>query len=282
VPYWMMRLFLADRMAGTLFAGGARPLRVTRETYLRQVLSSEIRFTHRKRMYVYTPFQNATRHILSGVIARERQVTIAKPPEEKYQKESIPDWDTSNVFIDISGEDDGQKVAMQDAPLIGGPLVVFRSLADHINATDRNSDWLIAVNTITSDADFWKIMAENRGYISEVDLVLAAPNIWNGMSETEKALKELDMKNGVKETEIRLKNPDKKLNPGLPDDNGFIATAINYIRRGGGRYKAKRGRFTIFNSEEHVIKSTPPVDKPIQEAETAAVLALAQWLMSRQ
>jgi hypothetical protein len=166
--------------------------------------------------------------------------------------------------------------------LIGGPLVVFRSLADHINATDRNSDWLIAVNTITSDADFWKIMAENRGYISEVDLVLAAPNIWNGMSETEKALKELDMKNGVKETEIRLKNPDKKLNPGLPDDNGFIATAINYIRRGGGRYKAKRGRFTIFNSEEHVIKSTPPVDKPIQEAETAAVLALAQWLMSRQ
>jgi hypothetical protein len=269
----MMRLFLADRSAGTLFEGVSRERRSSREAFLRQAFRGEFPFTHRKRKYVYTPFQSVNEYFLSGVIARAHMVTIGKSPEENYQKEEIPDWDTANVFIDVSGESDGQKVAMQDVLSVGAPLSVFRSLIDHVNRMDVQSDWLIAVNSITSDADFWNVMAENRGHISEIDFVFAAPNIWKGVSETENALKEFDKQYGIKETEIRLRNPDQNINPGDPKDEGMIKTAIDYIKRGGGRYSAKRGRKTIFNSEEHVVKLSPPEDKSIQDTEIAVVSA---------
>jgi hypothetical protein len=267
LQYWMMRLFLADRLAGTLFEEGPVSRRLSRENYLRKAFASEIRFSHRKRVHVYTPFPDAGDSILSGVVAREHTITIAKSPEEKYQKEDVPDWDTANVFIDVSDEADGQKVAMQDVTSVGSPLAIFRSLVDHINGADRGSDWLMAVNTITSDADFWKVMAENQGRITEIDFAFVAPNIWKGESETEKALKEFDKQYGAKETEIKFKNPDGKLNPGKAEDEGAISSAISFIKRGGGRYGAKYGKKTLFNSESHVIKNIPPEDKSIQDAE---------------
>src|SRR5438270_493515 len=151
----MMRLFLSDRLAGTLFATLRTAPPLPRDAYLRNAFSDEIIFVHRKRNYRFTPFKNSSPDIVSGVIAREHTITIGAPPEEGYKRHDVPDWDTANVFIDVSGDDDGQKVAMQDTPVIGRPLSVFRSLTDYINNRDNNSDWLIAVNTITSDDDFW-------------------------------------------------------------------------------------------------------------------------------
>lgn len=113
-------------------------------------------------------------------------------------------------------------------------------------------------------------------------MVFAAPNIWGGTSETEDGLKKLDKSHGIKETEVKLRNPDGKINPGSRDDGNIISTAINYIKKGGGRYKARRGRKTIFNSEDNVIKLTSEKDSPIQEVEIRVVYALATWLMSRR
>ncbi len=282
MQYWMMRLFLSDRWAGTIFALTGKKPEVSREQYLKKVFSSEIRFVHRTQTYVFTPFPPASDKILCGVIAREHTVTIAKPPEENYQRLDVSDWDTANVFIDISGESDGQKVAVQDMPSIGRPLPVFRSLADHINNKTVESDWFVAVNTITSPQDFWDVVQEYQGRITELDLVFVAPNIWNGHSETETALKSLDKQYGVKETEIKLKNPDGRLNPGTQDGKGAVLTALSYIRRGGGRWRMKSGKRTVYNSEDHVIKRSPPQDSSVQDIESSVVSALAEWLMSRQ
>jgi hypothetical protein len=279
----MMRLFLADRFAGTLWEDEPRDTEhSTREEYLRSVFTNEVRFKHRKQTYVFTPYPSPSGAILTGVVAREHTITVGRPPEENYQKADVPDWDTANVFIDVSGHDDGQKVAMQDVGSVGAPLSVFRSLADYINRREQLADWLIAVNSITSDKDFWKVVAENQGHITEIDLVFAAPNIWGGVSETEKGLKKLEQKNGIKETEIKLRNSEGNVNPGTSDDGGVIATSIDYINRGGGRYKAKCRRKTIYNSEDNVIKKIPDKDIPIQDAEQHVVIALATWLMSKQ
>ena len=92
--------------------------------------------------------------------------------------------------------------------------------------------------------------------------------MWNGVTETEKALKELDKEYGVKETEIKLRNPDGKLNPGSPSGTGDpgpegpLASAVSYISRGAGRIKARFGMKTFYNSEERVVKQlrwTPSV-----------------------
>ena len=79
------------------------------------------------------------------------------------------------------------------------------------------------------------------GRITEIDLVFAAPNMWNGTTETEKGVKELDKEHGVKETEIKLRNPDGKLNPGpAPSVSGVPARGASPLR--GQLYFPWRGR----------------------------------------
>lgn len=107
-------------------------------------------------------------------MSREHTVPIRKSPLEAA--EDVPDWDTANVFIDPTGETDGQKVAMQFVTVVGNPLAVFRSLTDRVNAQNPSSDWYVAVNTITSETDFWTAIASHQGRITEIDLVFAAPN----------------------------------------------------------------------------------------------------------
>jgi len=180
VLYWMMRLFLSERMAGTFFDTPGRPQRSTREGYPRSVFSNNFIFIHRKRTYVYTPFPSLGDHLLGGAIVRQHTILIRKAPEAK--SEDVPDWESANVFIDTSGDGDGQKVAIQDVAAVGAPLPVFRSATDYINSSNPGSDWYIAVNTITSAIGFWEAVENNRGKITELDLTFAAPNTWKGVT----------------------------------------------------------------------------------------------------
>ena len=102
---------------------------------------------------------------------------------------------------------------MQAVRIVGQPLNVFRSLADHINHNNTNADWAISVNAITSEQEFWTAVDRYKGRIAELDLNFVAPNIWGGTTETENALKKLHAQNNAQEVEVRLKNVDKQLNP---------------------------------------------------------------------
>src|ERR1700704_6178064 len=131
--YWMMRLFLTRREEGTLFAH--LPPHEERGAYLKRVFGSEIRFTHRKKSYVYESFPSPDQGMhLIGVIGREHTTIIGAPPEERFRRHGVADWETANVFIDPAGEGEGQKIAMQHVTVVGNPLGVFRSLAEQLNA----------------------------------------------------------------------------------------------------------------------------------------------------
>jgi hypothetical protein len=102
------------------------------------------------------------------------------------------------VFIDISGESEGQKVAMEETNSIGSPLAIFQSFVSSLNRLEGSDHWLIAVNAMSSEESFWEAVKENKGKISEIDFVFAAPNIWKGETETENALRELNKNYGAK------------------------------------------------------------------------------------
>jgi hypothetical protein len=74
-----------------------------------------------RKRYVYKAFQEPDGLFIAGVIGRERKRTISLPPEMGFASHEVPDWETSNVFIDISDDADGQKVAMQHVDDVGNP-----------------------------------------------------------------------------------------------------------------------------------------------------------------
>jgi hypothetical protein len=211
-----------------------------------------------------------------GVIAKEHTVTIAGPPEEAFVPKEVEDWDTANVLIDASA--DQQIAAMQ--PTVGAAVHIFRSLADHINANNPASEWMIAVNPVTTKEQFWGIAEKYKGHISEIDLSFAVPNIWGGQSETEKALKELRTENNAQEVEVKIKNKDGQLNP----DSERLRRSVEYIAQGGGTAKLRDDTHnTIFSSdnEENIITTSIEPDFPIQGADAGMIASLIKRLFGK-
>jgi hypothetical protein len=263
--YSMMQLLLASRHEGTLLA--AIPARQSRQDYIKDVFSKEIRFEHYGRAFVFEPFASPVDDKIVGVLGKEDAVTVAGPPEQKFAAHDVSNWDTANVLIDTSGASEGQKAAMQGK--VGSPPAIFRTLVDHINTTNASSsDWLIEVNPITTSEEFWTAAERYRGHISEIDLTFAVPNIWGAESETEKALREFKEKNNAQEVEVKIKNRDGKINP----DSERVRESVDYIAKGGGVSQIKdESQAVVFSSDAEQNAVTIPVepDPPIQESQEA-------------
>lgn len=277
MQYHMMRLFLTSREVPPIIEALKREL-TSRKQYLINLFGTEKKFLHRGKPYVYTYFHTVENRFIAGVIGRERSVTVHASPEEKYHPVEVPDWETVNIIIDISGEADGQKVAMQERNNIGSPLHILRSLTDHINDNNIDSDWLIAVNSITRENEFWQTVEQYKGRISEMDMTFITPNIWNGSTETEGALRELHDINKAQSVEIRLKNPDKNLQP----DSTRIRESVDYITRGGGSIQLKTDGKTVYSSEDKIVKqSAGEDDVSVQDALYNLLVALVNRLFGR-
>jgi hypothetical protein len=273
--YAMMQLFLTRRVAeGDLLS--LLPPDKTRQQYLDQVFSTEIRFEHYKRPYVFKPFPmlKDSSHII-GVIAKERTITVAGPPEQSFLPKSVEDWETANLLIDTSETE--QRAAMQTQPSVGNPLQIFRSLIDHINITHPNTEWTISTNPVTRREEFWSAVERNRGHIAEIDLSFVVPNIWGGSSETEKALKDLKEKNNAQEVEVKIKNREGQLVP----DSDRVRESVNYIAKGGGEVQLRdENQSTLYSSSQEESVVTIPIapDFPVQGADTGMITSLIHRL----
>jgi len=274
--YSMLRLLLASRAEGTIFS--TIPPSQTRQQYIQKAFGSEIRFQHYQGAYVYRPFESPGAEYLVGVVAREHLITIGGPPEEQFIHKEIANWETANVLIDSSANEDGQKVAMQQT--IGQPLTIFKSLVDQINSTNQDAEWFISVNPITSREQFWSVAERYSGHIKEIDFDFSVPNIWGGQSETEKALRELKEKNNAQEVDVKIKNKDGKLNP----DSTRIRDSVEYTTKGGGISRIRDDSdATVFSSDkEENIVTTPPIepDPPIQEADIDLIRSLIRRIFN--
>lgn len=271
--YVMMRLFLVRRDEGTLF--GNIPVQQSRQAYIQNVFRSEIHFDHYGNSFVFEPFPSPENNKIIGVIGKQRPITISGPPEEKFAHHDISNWDTANVLIDTSGNDDGQKVAMQ--PVLGHPPAIFKALVERINEDHPSSEWRLTVNPITTHEHFWSAADRYRGHISEIDFQFAVPNIWGAQSETERALRELKVQNNAQEVEVKIKNKDGKLNP----DSERVRESVEYVTKGGGTAQLKdENQAEVYNSdtEEHIVSTPADPDPPIQESDEGAIRSLIRQL----
>jgi hypothetical protein len=263
MQYWMLRLFLTSRERPALLQQMEPAYRPkTRQEFLLETFREDIVFRHYGDNYVYKFFSEPLPGAIAAVIAREHVVTIALPPSQQFQGRDVPDWETANVFIDTSSDFEGQKVAMHAVGIVGNPVSVMRSLTDHINRSGRATDWVIAVNAISREEDFWAAAERHRGHITEIDMVFATPNIWGGETETENALRSLHGENNAQEVEVKLKNSDQKINP----FSETIRRSIDYITKGGGKVLLRRGNRKLYDSENTAVTETPEEDDKIQNA----------------
>lgn len=261
MQYAMLRLFLTTREIGRLLEEAKDYIDQPRADYLESCLSEKIEFSSTRSQYVYA-FVGIEGSVILARVGRLKSSRDTKGPETGFAEELTTGWHAANVLIDISGGNDGQKVAFQNVPEVGNPLTIVQNLTNAINQKNIRAQWHIDVNTITDENEFWAIVQKNQGNITTLTMTFLAPNMFRSREETSRNLKELHKENGVQETQVRLTNRDRQLNP----DSERIRENIDYVKKGGGSYLMKSGQKTLYNSE------ASPVHETIEEEELKFVI----------
>ncbi|WP_164155996.1 hypothetical protein [Sandarakinorhabdus rubra] len=251
--YQYLRLFLVSQdRPGLLEALGELPPELSRQAYLEQVFGQRIDFTHRKTGFVYvsvgaTPLEDGS--IVVGRIGRSFVEIVNGPPEAGFQEAEINGWRASNILLDTRQHEDGQKIAMQDRGDVGSPLPVLQSLVAHINAMNPDSGWRIEISVVSNPADFWEAVRRHKNEITAAAFEFVTPNILRLRSSLNESLKGAREDNNAHRVDVVLRNENGLLK--LEEPN--IVDAIDYVSKGGGTAKLKKGKKIIYDSEQEVL-----------------------------
>ena len=172
-------------------------------------------------------------------IGRKSTITVNLPPEKNFEKKIEDNWPTCKIFININNSPEtGQMIAFESkSSVFHDPSNALRDLVDHLNHELNPYGYVLNVNPVTIERNFWGIVKQYSGKIEELDFRFAAPNLLNIKNSLNEDLHELQDEIGITNAEISLKNKDGLLivNP----DNEFIKQSVDYVTKGGGSYKLK-------------------------------------------
>lgn len=258
--YHYIRIFALPReLPPLLVAAGKIRTGATREDFLAKVFGEQITFFHRKSMFVFLPLGFEGK-VIMGRIGRSKTEFANRPPDQGFEEYELLTWRTANLLIDTSSHTDGQKVAMQKHPDVGAPFGVLESLVNHINETDRDGEYVLELATISDEGRFWGAVAEYKDSITSVEFTLITPNVLGLRSSLNEGLQDARDKNGAREVQVVLKNDEGGLK--LEGEKN-IEEAVEYVTKGGGRAKLKKGKEKIYDTKDKYKTAKVEDDEPL-------------------
>lgn len=248
--YVYLRIFLSSiEQPLILVETGDVPKRLDRQDYLTDIFNRRWQFVHRGTDLIYVPIERSEEDdaiYTFGRIGKQFSAKENAGPEEKFETTEHKGWRASNLVINTSSDPDGQIVAIQDRPDVGKPLAILSSLSDHINETMRDSGWMLSVNAMVEQQDFWAAVRKYKGQITKAEFTYVTPNVLGIRSELNKRLKEYREHENAQSVTVSLSEPKGDLN--LETDE--VADAVDYTASGGGSVKLKAGRETVYDSQD--------------------------------
>lgn len=264
MDYAMLRLSLTRRESLPLF-DRLTPEPPSRSAFLIEAFNEPINFLHMNRPFGYVQFDRIG-SVIVAAIGRQRTDEVSAPPESGFQIQEARFWRSANLFIDTDGRPPhGQRVAFQINRQVGQPLPIMRSLIDAKHQAFPDRRWNIAVEPISRQNDFWSVVEQYRGQITEIEIAFIPPNILGTRNETTKALKKLHQENNAQQVEVKLKNFDGQLNP----DSRDIRESVDYISKGGGALRIRTGKKPVYDTEQHAVTKSVEDDKFVQEKDVS-------------
>ena len=248
--YSLLRLLLVQREIPPLLTdmGKGHPEH-SREEYLKEVFGQTFEFQVHHSPYAYA-YIGQVGSVLLGRVGKQRSETIDLGPETGFAEDSRDRWHAANFLLDTSNDEDGQKIAFEEASQAGAPFSATRSMVEHINSGNTEAKWEINVNTITEIQNFWETVDKYRGKITEMELLFVAPNLFGGRDKTTEILRDWKKKNNMQTATVKLYNADGTLKP----DSEDVRESLDLIGKGGGSAKLKAAGKTVYNSENRAKK----------------------------
>jgi len=153
---------------------------------------------------------------------------------------------------DYLGLDSTLSLADKDPKKLKAALNL-KHFADEVNTHIFSSGYTIAINPITEEKEFWKIVEENENKIEKLTFSFNSPNLFGIKNSLNEDLKDLQKEYSSTKVSLELENPDGKLN--IPK-NDLTKQSVEYVTKGGGQYSLKiKGKYKKVISSKDNIKT---------------------------
>ncbi len=188
------------------------------------------------------------------------------PPDQNFEETLEESWPYCTVVINTnSNAGAGQKIAFElRSQVFASPDEQLKHFADEVNTTLATFGYVLSINPVTEEREFWKVVEANEGKIERLTLSFNAPNLFGLDNSLNEDLKELEKQYGSTKVSINLENPVGKIKvPKTP----LTKQGVEYITKGGGEYEIKlkgRARKVIKSKSKTVTKTFENLDITIK------------------
>jgi len=263
--------------SGQLFEGQEnREPTITRQDFLKRVLSKRLDFKHESREYTFLPSANLRfeETVLSGFIGRKVSQAVNAGPDDAFAKTTAEFYRASFFVIDTrQGEQIG---ALEKRNDVGKADRVLASLMVAARKSfGKEHTWHTDIEYITNPDTFWNVVDQNRGRITKLEFEFLPSNGLKGFDAWKDFDKALKKEANAKASGYSLKNDEGQLEP----EGAEVEAAVEYASEGGGWYKLFAGRRLIFFSRSARRTASPPKEMMPEDTNSPRTARLIDYLL---
>ncbi len=166
--------------------------------------------------------------------AKETNKIIGEKTDEGIVDSPILDYKKSNILINTRS----QIFIIQRNPNVSSLITTQKNVISKTITKLLESKFLyFQLDMVTERNDFWKYIANNAGEISDLEIKLSSPNLFDGIITVSDFLRKTNKTYNNTSFSFRLSNEEGNLN--IDPNNPFLQDAIRYSTAGCGSWKAK-------------------------------------------
>ncbi|MBP9715063.1 MAG: hypothetical protein KBD52_01055 [Candidatus Pacebacteria bacterium] len=221
---------------------------------LRELLGKKIEYEVRGVKLAFVLVSSKNNYFIAR-LGKKASIKRNSPPDKKFEETHEENWPYCTVVINTNTDNGtGQKIAFEfKSNIFPSTFEQLKHFADEVNTHIFSSGYAIAINPITEEKEFWKIVEENEDKIEKLTFSFNSPNLFGIKNSLNEDLKDLQKEYSSTKVSLELENPDGKLN--IPK-NDLTKQSIEYVTQGGGQYSLKiKGKYRKVISSKDNIKT---------------------------
>lgn len=218
---------------------------------LRDALSKTIEYESRGIKLAFVPVTQKDHYII-GRLGKRASIKKNSPPDQKFEETYEENWPYCYVVINTNTDHGtGQKFAFElKSSVFPSPFEQLKHFADVLDIHLFASGYAIAINPVTEEKEFWKLVDQHHNKIERLTFTFNAPNLFGIENSLTEDLKSLQKEYSTTKVSLELENPDGKLN--VPK-NDLTNQSIDYITKGGGQFELRlKGRKITLRSKDNI------------------------------
>lgn len=193
-----------------------------------------------------------------GRVGRKSKIKRYLSPEKNFKIQDEENWPLCDVVFYLSSDrEKGQKIAFEyKVGVFSSPNEQLKYLAEKINEELMTYGYVLSINPVTEEQEFWKIINENKGKVEKLSFTFNAPNLFGLTNNLNEDLKNAAKEYNINKTTIELENSNGQLL--VPESSELVKQGVEYVAKGGGQYSIKlkgRGRRVLESSNKTVTKT---------------------------